>query len=57
MVISVSRIFTAGAILFHLTIPTDVGDHDHFALFSTLNGYKATDDGSQLEVLGREIDR
>jgi hypothetical protein len=45
------------AVLFHLSIPTDVADHDHFALLSTSNVYQATNDRSHLEILHREMDR
>ncbi len=46
-----------GAVLFHLSIPTDVADHDHFALLSCSNLYPATDDRTHIETLQREMAR
>jgi len=46
-----------GAVLFHLSIPTDVGNHDHFALYSTSNIYPATDERRYVETLDREMAR
>jgi hypothetical protein len=46
-----------GAVLFHLSIPTDVGGHDHFALLSSSNVYPATDDRTHVETLELEMAR